>query len=148
MAPCFVLASPGSTIAGRARPAAVFCSRPARKYVTPARRIVRMGLGEDGLDEDLKAARECVEGGCAVDAVQDILTRLEQRRGVLALELTQINDVMSTLAKENLGGDRNLIAQAMEAAVRIFSKVEDNFPATGDPMSYTGEKPKRKQSKM
>lgn len=105
-----------------------------------------MGLGEDGLEEDLDFARGCIEGGCAVDAVQGVLTRLEQRRAVLALELTQIEEVMATLARENLGGDRSLVAQAMEAAVRIFSKVEDNYPKTGNPSGYTMD-PLRKQPK-
>lgn len=57
-----------------------------------------MGLGEDGLAEDIEAARSCIDEGCEVDAVQDILTRLEERRAVLQLEVTQIKDVMETLA--------------------------------------------------
>lgn len=90
-----------------------------------------MGLGEDGLKEDMEFAKGCIDEGCSVDAVQDVLTRLERRRGVLALELTQIEEIMATLARENLGGDRNLIAAAMEAAVSIFSKANDDYPAVG-----------------
>jgi hypothetical protein len=77
-----------------------------------------------------------------------VLTRLEERRAILSLEVSQIKEVMQTLARANLGGDRNLVADAVEAALGIFAKTDDNFPMTGQPMSYTGEKPKRKQSKM
>lgn len=107
-----------------------------------------MGLGEDGLADDLSFAQQCIEEGCEVDAVQDVLTRLEQRRAILSLELGQINEIMSVLARENLGGDRNLVEQAMEAAVSIFSKTDDDYPSTGMPSPWTLDKPKRKQSKM
>jgi hypothetical protein len=147
---CFVPVA-GSAFTGTAsRPRGVVCAtRPASvaRSAQPAR--LRMGLGEDGLADDINFAQQCIEEGCSVDAVQDVLTRLEQRRAVLALELSQVNEVMSTLARENLGGDRNLVAQAMEAAVRIFSKVDDDYPTTGGiPSPWTMDKPKRKQSKM
>lgn len=117
---------------------------------TPRVRVaprVRMGVGEDGLKEDLDFARGCIEEGCAVDAVQSVLTRLEQRRAVLSLEVSQIEEVMATLAKENLGGNRSLVAEAMEAAVAIFAKSEDNYPATGNPQGYTMD-PLKKQPKF
>lgn len=50
--------------------------------------------------------------------------------------------------RANLGNDRGLVADAVEAALGIFAKADDNFPITGQALSYTGEKPKRKQSKM
>lgn len=107
--------------------------RPVRvSSVSPRRAALRMGLGEDGLEDDLAFARNCIEDGCSVDAVQDILTRLERRRGVLSLELSRIEEIMSVLAKENLGGDRGLIADAMEAAISIFSKANDDYPGVGD----------------
>lgn len=92
-------------------------------------------------------ARNCIEEGCSVNAVQDVLTRLERRRGVLALELTQIEDVMAVLARENLGGDRNLVAAAMEAAVSIFSKANDDYPAVGDATNAWTLDPLKEQPK-
>jgi len=82
-----------------------------------------MGLGEDGLLEDMKFAQNCIDEGCEVDAVQGVLTRLERRRAILALERTQIEDIMAVLKKENAGMDQGVIAEAMEAASRIFSKL-------------------------
>lgn len=106
-----------------------------------------MGLGEDGLKEDIQFAQDCIEEGCSIDAVQDVLTRLERRRGVLALELTQIEDIMGILAKENLGGDRGLVAEAMAAAVSIFSKANDDYPAVGETNPWTLD-PLKKQPKL
>lgn len=106
-----------------------------------------MGVGEDGLQEDLDFARNCIEGGCEIDAVQGVLTRLEQRRAVLALEVSQIEEIMSVLARENLGGDRSLIAEAMEAAISIFSKTSDNYPKTGVPSPYSMD-PLKEQPKF
>lgn len=106
-----------------------------------------MGLGEDGLIEDMEFAQGCIDEGCSVESVQDVLTRLERRRGVLALELTQIEEVMAVLARENLGGDRSLVAAAMEAAVSIFSKADDDYPAVGNSTNAWTLDPLKKQPK-
>lgn len=115
--------------------------------VVPVRRAARMmsSLGEDGLQDDLEFAQSCIDEGCTVDAVQDVLTRLERRRGVLALEVQKIEDIMGILAKENLGGDRNLIADAMAAAVSIFSKANDDYPNVGDATNAWTLDPLKKQ---
>lgn len=107
-----------------------------------------MGLGEDGLKEDLSFAQNCIDEGCAVDAVQDVLTRLERRRAVLALELTQIEEVMAILARENLGGDRSLVAEAMAAAVSIFTKADDDYPTVGSATNAWTLDPIKEQPKF
>lgn len=106
-----------------------------------------MGVGEDGLDDDLSFARDCIDGGCSVESVQDVLTRLERRRAVLALEVSKIEDVMAILAKENLGGDRGLIADAMAAAVSIFATTNDDYPNVGESTNAWTLDPLRKQPK-
>lgn len=118
-------------------------ARAARGRMAP-----RMGLGEDGLKEDMEFAQGCIEEGCTVDAVQDVLTRLERRRGVLALELSQIEEVMAVLAKENLGGDRSLVAEAMAAAVSIFAKTDDDYPSVGSNTNPWTLDPIKKQPKL
>lgn len=131
-------------------------SRPASRRALTSRRPARlatvrtacMGLGEDGLKEDLDFAQQCIDEGCSIDAVQDVLTRLERRRAVLALEVTQIEEIMAILAKENLGGDRNLVAQAMEAAVSIFSKANDDYPGVGQTTNPWTLDPLKKQPKL
>lgn len=124
-------------------------TRGARVMEKVSRRAtLRMGLGEDGLEDDLTFARNCIEEGCSVDAVQDILTRLERRRGVLALEVSKIEEIMSILAKENLGGNRGLIADAMEAAISIFSKPSDDYPGVGDAANPWTLDPLKKQPKL
>lgn len=107
-----------------------------------------MGLGEDGLREDLDFAQNCIEEGCEIDAVQDVLTRLERRRAVLALEVTQIEKIMAILAKENLSGDRGLVAEAMAAAVSIFTKADDDYPGVGSATNPWSLDPLKKQPKF
>lgn len=122
------------------------CTGRARASVPvkrASRTVLRMGIGEDGLAEDLDFAQNCIAEGCSVDAVQDVLTRLEQRRAVLALEVANIEEVMATLARENLGGDRSLVEQAMEAAISIFSKADDNYPKATPASGYTMDKIKK-----
>lgn len=120
----------------------------ARRPPLSSRRAPRMGLGEDGLREDIDFAKGCIDEGCSVDAVQGVLTRLERRRAVLALEVTQIEEVMGVLARENLGGDRNLVAAAMEAAVSIFAKADDDYPGVGNTTNAWTLDPIKKQPKF
>ncbi|OSX81217.1 hypothetical protein BU14_0023s0022 [Porphyra umbilicalis] len=110
--------------------------------VRPARMV--MGLGEDGLAEDLSAAKDCIDEGCEINAVQDILSRLDSRKTTLMREVTEINVVMAALAKANVGNDRGMVSEAMEAAVRIFSKVDDMYPKVGSPSPWTMDKQKKK----
>lgn len=128
------------------RRTAISSVRVAR--VNPTSRRVRMGLGEDGLNEDLDFAKNCLEEGCEVDAVQDVLTRLERRRAVLALELSEIERVMGDLVRSNEGNDRNLVAQAMAAAVSIFSKANDDYPSVGSSTNAWTLDPLKKQPKL
>ncbi|GAB0493073.1 hypothetical protein MMPV_004345 [Pyropia vietnamensis] len=114
----------------------------AAPRVRPAR--MSMALGEDGLAEDLAAAKDCIEEGCEINAVQDILSRLDQRKTTLMREVTEINVVMAALAKANVGQDRSMVSEAMEAAVRIFSKVDDMYPKVGSPTPWTMDKQKKK----
>lgn len=140
----FITAHPALALS-RPTPRALCARRPALPSV---RRAPRMGLGEDGLKEDLTFAKGCIDEGCSVDAVQGVLTRLERRRAVLALEVSQIEEVMGVLARENLGGDRNLVAAAMEAAVSIFAKADDDYPGVGNTTNAWSLDPIKKQPKF
>lgn len=147
----FVTPTAATTFLSRSLRASTCTPRGARlasAHATPRRAALRMGLGEDGLDEDLAFARNCIDEGCSIDSVQDVLTRLERRRAVLALEVSKIEDIMSILAKENLGGDRNLIADAMEAAISIFSRANDDYPGVGDSTNAWTLDPLKKQPKL
>lgn len=75
---------------------------------------------------------------------QDILSRLDSRKTTLMREVTEINVVMAALAKANVGNDRGMVSEAMEAAVRIFSKVDDMYPKVGSPSPWTMDKQKKK----
>lgn len=77
-------------------------------------------------------------------SLQDILSRLDQRKTTLMREVTEINVVMAALAKANIGEDRSMVSDAMAAAVRIFSKVDDMYPKVGSPTPWTMDKQKKK----
>mmetsp|Transcript_12268 Transcript_12268/g.33086 ORF Transcript_12268/g.33086 Transcript_12268/m.33086 type:complete len:148 (+) Transcript_12268:26-469(+) len=121
-----------------ARRAVAASSRASR-----ARVVVVKDKGEDGLVEDLLAAQKCVDEGCEVDAVQDVLARLEARRSYLDAELREVNRVMAALAGGNMKEDRGAIAELVKAAIDIFSSSKDDYPAVGV-QPWTGEKPKGK----
>lgn len=123
--------------------------KPVAQKRYAAKIVTKMGVGEDGLGEDLEFAQNCIDEGCSVESVQDVLTRLERRRAVLTLEVEKIEDIMAILAKENLGGDRSLIGDAMAAAVSIFAKTNDDYPNVGsEGVNSWSLDPLKKQPKL
>jgi hypothetical protein len=70
MAPCFVAPVGAAALGCSGFTTATCAARPLRAAAVPRRATLRMGLGEDGLAEDIEVARQCIEEGCEVDAVQ------------------------------------------------------------------------------
>ncbi|GJD07235.1 hypothetical protein Gasu2_16030 [Galdieria sulphuraria] len=83
---------------------------------------------EDKRDEETKQlsdyefAERCVDGGCPVEDVQELLVRLEDRRKILQKEIERISDLMSKLARYNTAEDRGLLRDVVLAALSIFSR--------------------------
>lgn len=102
-----------------------------------------MGLGEDGLAQDLKNAQEMISKGSTVEEAKEMMTKLEYRRAILAYEVTKIEDTLETLTKSLHSNDKTVLEQAMEAALNMFKPSEDNYPYTSNPSGYTMDKPKK-----
>uniref|UniRef100_A0A7S1ERU0 Uncharacterized protein n=1 Tax=Timspurckia oligopyrenoides TaxID=708627 RepID=A0A7S1ERU0_9RHOD len=96
------------------------------------------------IEADLKVAQECAEGGCSVEDVQQVLTRLEARRKFLTKELDTVSGLMAKLAGANMSEDRSAVAQVIDAAINIFTSSVDDYPAVGL-APWTMEKPKKKK---
>lgn len=102
-----------------------------------------MGVGEDGLREDLEDARGIIDNGASVAQSQDMMSKLERRRAVLALEVTQIEDIIEELAESVKLGDKSILEKTMEAALGMFTKPEDKYPELPKPSGYTMDKYKK-----
>ncbi|GJQ10179.1 hypothetical protein GpartN1_g1970.t1 [Galdieria partita] len=105
---------------------------------------------EDKRDEETKQlsdyefAERCVDGGCPVEDVQELLVRLEDRRKLLQKEIERISDLMAKLAKYNTAEDRGLLRDVVLAALSIFSRSESNYPEVGEsPWSMDPYRPKK-----
>lgn len=103
-----------------------------------------MGVGEDGLNEDLELARDYIENGCTKEDAVKLLQVLEQRRAVLSLEVTKTEEAIEKLSKLRVEGDKSVVQQAMEAAMGVFAPSQDDYPALDKPTGYTMDKPKKK----
>mmetsp|Transcript_17441 Transcript_17441/g.25037 ORF Transcript_17441/g.25037 Transcript_17441/m.25037 type:complete len:137 (-) Transcript_17441:771-1181(-) len=119
---------------------AAVCGRD-RRMRKASRVVVRMAEGKT----DVEAAQDCLEEGCEVNEVQEILGRLDMKKQALELELESITNVMAMLAKANLSEDRSFVAQTVEAAINIFQRAEDTYPKVGSPSPWTMDKPKKKR---
>jgi len=116
------------------------CSlRPSRVAKIP----VQMGLGEDGLKEDMDSARAIIENGASTGQVQDMMTNLERRRAVLSLEVTQIEDIIEELAQNVKLEDKSILEKTMEVALGMFAPSEDKYPGLQNPTGYTMDKYKK-----
>ncbi len=115
----------------------------ASQTIQPSRHVMRMGLGEDGLAEDLTTAQDMIQKGSTVEEVKEMITKLEYRRAILAHEVTDIEDIIDSLTKSIHTNDKSLLEQTMEAALSMFSPNDDNYPSTGIPSGYSMDKPKK-----
>mmetsp|Transcript_15069 Transcript_15069/g.38569 ORF Transcript_15069/g.38569 Transcript_15069/m.38569 type:complete len:140 (+) Transcript_15069:573-992(+) len=135
-------------VAPVAAPAA-FLARPAlaparRALPVAARRPAAAVAPRAAANDDLAAAQQCLEDGCEINDVQDILARLEARRTALDREQRHISDLIFKLAQANVKGEKSVVEEIMSAAVRLFSKGDDEYPAVGSPSPWTMDKPKKK----
>jgi len=73
-----------------------------------------------------------------------IVGMLEKRRVALAREKKAIADLIYKLASANVKGEKDQVEEIMAAAVRLFSKGDDDFPSVGSPSPWTMDKPKKK----
>eukprot|EP00871_Galdieria_phlegrea_P000761 jgi/Galph1/1686/GphlegSOOS_G375.1 len=81
---------------------------------------------------DYEFAEKCMEGGCPVEDVQELLVRLEERRKALQKEIDVISQLMSKLARYNASEERGLLKDVVLAAFSIFSRSENNYPEIGE----------------
>jgi hypothetical protein len=95
---------------------------------------------------DYEFAERCMDGGCPVEDVQELLVRLEDRRKTLQKEVDKISDLMYKLARYNTAEDRGVLRDVVMAALSIFSKTENNYPEVGEsPWSMDPYRPKKWQ---
>ncbi|KAA8491062.1 hypothetical protein FVE85_4479 [Porphyridium purpureum] len=136
------VAGAGGAFVGRASASALVS---AQRATVAARAPLRRHAALSMMD-DMDLARKCAEEGCKLEDVQMVLTRLEVRRKELDKEANEIASLMAQLAKTSMvADDTNELQKLVESAMRIFSKTEDDFPLTGEPLGYTMDKPKSKR---
>jgi len=113
--------------------------------VCSQRAAMRAAVRVQNTDNDLSAAQNCLEEGCEINEVQDILSRLESKKKELESEVLIISKVMGDLAKANMSKDRNFVAETMEAAINLFKRADDMYPKVGSPSPWTMDKPSKKK---
>merc|ERR1719473_1306365 len=97
---------------------------------TPPVRFVAPIMGYE------EVAAECLEEGCSVDTVHDLLTELKATRNPSTDIIETINKLESLLLKPE--ANKNEIEKIVASAARSFSTV-DSFEFKGEPLGYTGK---------
>merc|ERR1719337_816746 len=82
------------------------------------------------------AAAACLEDGCSLDTVEDLLAELKAEKNPTAEFMKTINDLEALIGSPN--ADKNAIEKIVSAASRSFSVV-GGFEFKGEPMGYTGK---------
>ena len=96
---------------------------------TPARSAMPIMGYED-------VALNCLEDGCSVDTVDELVRELKQVKNPSVEVMKMINDLQKL--NESPSKNKNAIEKIVAAASRSFSVVED-FEFTGEPLGYTGQ---------
>ncbi|CAM9441887.1 unnamed protein product [Discosporangium mesarthrocarpum] len=136
-----------ASVAGFMGPIATRIHNPA---VTTSRATseVRMAKAEAPVvtAEDLNAmAQSCLEDGCSVEAVGDLMDQLQAKKTELTMQLTTLEDVLEKMQDLPGAKEAGELEKLVTAISRIFSKGDDDYPYLDYPMGYSGEVNKEKK---
>ncbi|CAM9297874.1 unnamed protein product [Choristocarpus tenellus] len=88
-------------------------------------------------------AQGCLEDGCSVDTVGDLLNQLQSKKTELELQLVTISDILEQLqAGSQEPGE---LEKLVMAAGRVFQLNDDDYPYLPYPTGYSGEVNKDKK---
>merc|ERR1712072_448963 len=90
-----------------------------------------------------EAADNCLEEGCSLDTVSVLIAELEEERVTLQAKLNSIvllQGKLQALSGVEDSASKDELAKIVDAAIRSFTKVYDDYPALGDPTAFTGTK--------
>jgi len=111
--------------------------------ITPlaTRSMVRTAAISMGVED---AAASCLEDGCSVDTVDDLIKELKAElksidvSAPLSDRQKSIFTTIDQLEALGAGGDQNELVKIIASAARSFSVVE-GFEFPGEPLGYTGK---------
>lgn len=94
-----------------------------------------------GAADIAKLATACLEDGCNVEMVEELLASLKKRESDLNVQLTDVRGVIFRL--ETLLGPKDSKQTTVEGIVasvaRLFSVGDDDYPALSYPTGYSGD---------
>mmetsp|Transcript_22010 Transcript_22010/g.42803 ORF Transcript_22010/g.42803 Transcript_22010/m.42803 type:complete len:155 (+) Transcript_22010:273-737(+) len=104
----------------------------AVRTTSPPRSVISMGLSE--------SAASCLEEGCSVDMVQDLLEELKAESKELTKRQQALLILIGNLQALNAKPEANQseIKKLVSAATRTFSNTKgEDFPFPGEPLGYS-----------
>jgi hypothetical protein len=96
-------------------------------------------------DAIMKHAKDCVDGECSLDEIDDLITMLKGQQKELYDRVAQVKDMVSTLEKVNKSDSRSVdeIRETVRAIFRVFQlgdKASGNdYPSLSKPTGWSGE---------
>ena len=93
----------------------------------------------------LKHAKDCVDGECSLDDVDDLISVLQEQQQELSSRLSQVTALRESLQKVNSEPHRPVdeIRETVRAIFRVFQlgdKASGNdYPSLTKPMGYPGD---------
>ncbi|KAG5188770.1 hypothetical protein JKP88DRAFT_233986 [Tribonema minus] len=117
---------------------------PAAAFLAPvAVRPMHMMRSASALQasaEDIQAlATSCLEEGCSVEMVDDLVASLKVRRSALILQLANVDDLLRQLEGSHAEKQSGAVNDIIKSVARLFSKGDDDYPMLSAPTGYSGD---------
>jgi len=81
-------------------------------------------------EELYEAATVCSKGGCSLEAVTDLKSKLDVRKDELMVELAKVQSLSGALGDLS-GKDESQLKMVVDAIVKLFSKSDEDMMTTG-----------------
>mmetsp|Transcript_20405 Transcript_20405/g.38344 ORF Transcript_20405/g.38344 Transcript_20405/m.38344 type:complete len:164 (-) Transcript_20405:166-657(-) len=102
-------------------------------------------MSPEELDGLMTNGRECEEGECSIDDVDDLIGELLEQQKLLYNRVQELKDMIKGLEALNADDSRNVdeVKETVRAIVRIFqmgaAASGNDYPALSRPTGYSGE---------
>mmetsp|Transcript_15424 Transcript_15424/g.22920 ORF Transcript_15424/g.22920 Transcript_15424/m.22920 type:complete len:147 (-) Transcript_15424:104-544(-) len=109
----------------------------------PSKTILRTSHATTTLkatNEEIQAlAKSCLEEGCSVDLVDDLVSSLKVRRSNLILQLASVDDLLMNLEHKTKRKEDGFMEGILKSVMDLFSPKDDDYPAMSKAYGYPGE---------
>eukprot|EP00611_Tribonema_gayanum_P000627 TRINITY_DN1045_c1_g1_i2.p1 TRINITY_DN1045_c1_g1~~TRINITY_DN1045_c1_g1_i2.p1 ORF type:complete len:144 (+),score=38.14 TRINITY_DN1045_c1_g1_i2:173-604(+) len=105
----------------------------------PARTVAMTRVSAAPANDIQALTQKCLDEGCSVDMVDELITGLKARRSSLILQLATVDKLLHDLEGSHAEKQSGAVNDVIKSVARLFSKGDDDYPMLSAPTGYSGD---------